>query len=543
GTIDLWALDGTGQAVAYLLNGTTLTAQTAQTLTGPTHTWQLDGTADRAAVGTAKDTSGNLDLTASGNLSAANGGGPAVTGHAGDLFSPDVLINTATPAGSTQLTPDGNATGTLAAGSNAVDTTKSFTVDLWAKPTNYGGVVVSQDANRASGFIVYAENDWRFGMTRGDNDSWDYDLVTGPPVTFGVWAHVTVAFNAGNSTMYLYVDGRLAGTATHTARVGSTGPLRISGYKYQGVQTARYNGQIADVRTYSRSLNGTQAQLTRTADGTWGNAETVAFVPDTTQAGAALLPNGDTVYVTLAGGKEYAQWHYRNGTWSTRTLIPTKGTDNVDVTGITAIAVTADSSGAVQVLSIANGGLRHQTWKPATGWSKDDVPPTSGTGVTAIAATGGYSDGSSQFMSVIGGVIYHQSRFSDGTWSTFTQLGYSGVTAVSAAALPDGSTQFVDVIGGVMYHLTRNLNGTWTGNNQLGGTGVTAVSAIGMANGGSQFAYVSNNNAYWLMRNANGTWSDTRQLATGASGVALTGYPLAPSGDPSYNTSTTIVTS
>ncbi|MEV4611331.1 LamG-like jellyroll fold domain-containing protein [Kitasatospora sp. NPDC049258] len=548
GTVDLWAVSSNGDATAYLFNGATLTPQTSQNLTAPTHTWQFNDADANAALGTAKDSAGAQNMTASGTLPNF-GSASAVVGHGGDLYSPDALVNTAVVQ--TKLTPDSAGTGTIATTGPAVDTTKSFTVDLWAKPTNYGGVVASQDAAHSSSFIIYAENTWRFGMSNNDSDdnSWSYDLVGGSPVTFGVWAHVTVTFNASNSTMYLYIDGQLQGTAAHTARIASTGPTRVSGYKYQAQQTARYNGQIAGLRTYAKALGGAQNQLTRSAAGIWSSADPIAFVPDTSQVNAVLLANGDTVYITLAGGKEYAQWHYANGTWSTRTLIPTSGSDGVDVTDITAITAIASTATSntperVQVLSIAGGRLRHQTWNNASGWSKDDIPPTSGTGVTAIAAAGGYTDGSSQLMAVIGGVEYHQARYKDGTWSTFNQLGNSGVTAVAAAGVTDGSTHFVSVVNGSEYHQERYAGGSWSGFNSVGIGRVTAVAAVGDPDGSVQFALLLNDRkAFWQMRTNDGNWTEIDQRAVGVAGVAISGNPGAKPTDSWYNTTNLITTS
>ncbi|GAA4697523.1 glucosaminidase domain-containing protein [Phytohabitans rumicis] len=147
----------------------------------------------------------------------------------------------------------------------------------------------------------------------------------------------------------------------------------------------------------------------------------------------------------------------------------------------------------------------------------------------------------------VGGPMYHQVRFADGSgWSGFQPLAGYGTTAqgsardMSVAGMPDGSAQVL-IVGndGGVYHEIRNANGTWTGFQPLPGMGTTAtaqasrVAIAGLPDGSAQVLIIgADGGVYHQIRNANGTWTGFQPLAgmgttdmARGSDVAIAGLP------------------
>lgn len=278
--------------------------------------------------------------------------------------------------------------------------------------------------------------------------------------------------------------------------------------------------------------SGGQSEQTRSAgaSGAFGSAVNSDTIPGTTGVSAAGMPNGDTAVVTLAGGQEYIQWHYADGSWSTPSLINATSGGGTHYTNITAVAATATGTGMLQILSLVGGAEHHQVWTSNGGWSTFEVPPGGASNVTAIAAAG-MVNGDAQFMSVIGGVEYHQIRNADGSWAPFNKLGNSGVTAVAAAGMPNGDAQFMSIVGGVEYHQIRLANTSWSSFNKLGNSGVTAVTAAADTDGSAQFVGLSGGTEDWIMRNADGSWTSVVAVNSGVAQLALAGFNTATTGN------------
>ncbi|MFE4516269.1 FG-GAP-like repeat-containing protein [Kitasatospora sp. NPDC056783] len=245
-TLDLWSVDANGSATANLFNGTTVSAQPAQTLVTATHSWALnDNATEGAAVTTAADRTGSLSLT----------GQAGATWSSKDLFSPDVRLN-------------GTSTGVLGTASPALDVAKSFTVSVWAKPDETGGIVLSQDGNNTAGFILHANstlNQWEFCMAVQDSGWW-YDCVhpgAGNSVQTGAWTHLTATYNSNTGVMALYVNGIVANTTGHSPVSGfSNKGFRVGDYLNNGTHQFFYKGSVSNVRTWAgTALTPSQAAL------------------------------------------------------------------------------------------------------------------------------------------------------------------------------------------------------------------------------------------------------------------------------------------
>jgi Concanavalin A-like lectin/glucanases superfamily len=199
----------------------------------PAHSWALNnGTS--GTVTSAADTGDNAPLP----LSGASG----ITWNTGDQFSPDVKFSNAATA------PMSTSGPALAFGSS------NMTISVWAKPAALGGVMASQDGAESSGMIIYPDNvtgNWYFCLSTSDTNAWSYNCAVGPAVQLNVWTQVTGTYNATSGAMSLYINGALAGTATHTAVAGFTGPFRLGTYLYDSTLQGLYVGQLADVQTWN----------------------------------------------------------------------------------------------------------------------------------------------------------------------------------------------------------------------------------------------------------------------------------------------------
>ncbi|MEV4560328.1 hypothetical protein AB0K51_25480, partial [Kitasatospora sp. NPDC049285] len=247
GTADLWSVDGSGKAAPNLFNGTTLSGTGNQGLFTPSHNWQLnDSTNNGATATTAADSTGNSPLT----------GQSGATWSTSDIFNPDVHFNA-------------TGSGVMTAGS-MIDLTQSFTVSVWAKAGPGGGVMVSQDGNQNSGFMVYAEapgGQWKFCMSRIDNGGWNYDCANagagGGIVQAGIWTHLTATYNRLSNVMALYINGLPVGSLTHAPVAGFNGSFRVGDFgSTNGGHFAQFNGAISNVQLWNgTALSPTQAAL------------------------------------------------------------------------------------------------------------------------------------------------------------------------------------------------------------------------------------------------------------------------------------------
>ena len=250
GTPDLWVVGPSQAATAYIVGNVAvtgtgtgmLTAQPAQTLNTSAHTWLLnDGTDDDSttnpAVGTARDAVGTLTGTGSGGA----------TWNQGDMWDPDVRFD--------------GGTGAITA-AKAVTTNADFSVSFWAKPDAYNGTVVSQEGTNGVGFRVYPASDgtWDFAMQRGDTASasavWDTAKSAAGTAGIGVWYHVTATYTASTKAMAIYVNDKLAGSATHTTPWSAGGSFRIGTMRISSSAFGNYfKGQVADVQTWNTVVN------------------------------------------------------------------------------------------------------------------------------------------------------------------------------------------------------------------------------------------------------------------------------------------------
>ncbi|SCK30813.1 LamG domain-containing protein [Streptomyces sp. WMMB 322] len=148
-----------------------------------------------------------------------------------------------------------------------VDTESSFSVSARVRldDTEERQVVVSQDADRASGFMLQydAEEDrWEMRIPEDDDeDAEDADADEaaadfGPEP--GEWTHLTGVYDDPGNEIRLYVDGRLEDVTEHDGDFASEGGFAVGRGLSFGEGFRGTLGSIDDVRAFGKALTAGQ---------------------------------------------------------------------------------------------------------------------------------------------------------------------------------------------------------------------------------------------------------------------------------------------
>ncbi|ROR44690.1 FG-GAP-like repeat-containing protein [Kitasatospora cineracea] len=346
----LWATDtaggtSTSYVPAALANTPALKA-TATSMTQPNHAWMFQDIADHqpgSPLSATADTVGSLGLT----------GTSGAQWHTGDVFSPDVLLNTGVDG-----TPSSNGTGVLSTSTAAVNTAGSFTVSVWTKPDAMDGTLLSQDGNTGAGFKLYidASKHWVFCLATADsaNPSWDC-AGTGAAVRLGAWTHLTATYNQSTNKLALYANGIVANTAAHTAVAGFTKGLRVGDVLANGTHQSFYRGAVANLQTW----NGTALTPTQVA--------LLSGVP-----GYVMFPSDDTNYpsgTTWTAG--HATMSFRSGVLTISN--PGYGTWTYGTAGASTSVMSLQADGNLVAYPQAAHTTGTALWGTSTNNSPGDV--------------------------------------------------------------------------------------------------------------------------------------------------------------------------
>lgn len=154
-----------------------------------------------------------------------------------------------------------------------VDTTKSFTVSAWVKPTEHGMKnILAQNATFQSAFQLGIQSQGKPVFKKPSTDTKDGDggtwqaAIADDPLPIGEWSHVAGVYDENAQQLRLYVNGELqAATNGVTPLLESNGFLEIGRSLYNGTFTNYWPGSIDDVHAFSDPLSDAQAQ--QLADG------------------------------------------------------------------------------------------------------------------------------------------------------------------------------------------------------------------------------------------------------------------------------------
>ncbi|MGW5779414.1 ricin-type beta-trefoil lectin domain protein [Streptomyces sp. NPDC003863] len=247
---DLWTVDPAGALKTWpgtssggAVNGIGTVAKVHGGDQAPTVQWPLAGTAQAVP---AKDAAGKSNDASATSVTYVDETVDGVTRKVG-VF-------------------DDTATSVVTGPQNVVDTRQSFTISTWAKLDKPDGVVVSQDNQHASAFMLWADaSNWRFAIANGDTDQWPYDFnqAVTPANAFkaGVWTQLTATYNATTGAMNLYVNGTLASSGHHRAGTSPapSGALVMGRYKYVSKPSNWLDGSVSGLAVYKNYVPPTTA--------------------------------------------------------------------------------------------------------------------------------------------------------------------------------------------------------------------------------------------------------------------------------------------
>ncbi|GIJ54943.1 ricin-type beta-trefoil lectin domain protein [Virgisporangium aurantiacum] len=150
-------------------------------------------------------------------------------------------------------------TASAATGSPVVQTTRSFTVSVWARPsrTDSWFGAVAQDDTRHSGFALETSPGtgcWEFIAWPDRTTDAAVVAQSTSPVVANQWVHLTAVYDQPNEQMRLYVDGHLQATVTAPQLPQATGPMTVGRTMWASNPANFFPGQLDDVRAFEGVL-------------------------------------------------------------------------------------------------------------------------------------------------------------------------------------------------------------------------------------------------------------------------------------------------
>ncbi|WP_370340157.1 LamG-like jellyroll fold domain-containing protein [Catenulispora sp. MAP5-51] len=258
---------------------------------------------------------------------------------------------------------DGTTAYDATAGS-ILDTTKSFSVSAWVKPSagdTGTETILTQDANKTGGFdLNWTPSGWSFGRHETDDPTSWYDGAASTSSTTGAWTHLVATYDVTSGNMVLYVNGQQAGTANDTYPIASNGPLTIGAGFANGAATQFFGGSISDVRVYSTALTAAQATTLYNRGAIDGSVDPAEAYTYDNQAGGFGKPSTATSYssagaYTVAGNGYDAQGRSLGTSWN---IPASEGA----LAGTYTIPITYDIGGNQNTIKYpAAGGLAAET--------------------------------------------------------------------------------------------------------------------------------------------------------------------------------------
>ena len=251
---------------------------------------------------------------------------------------------------------------------------------------------------------------------------------------------------------------------------------------------------------------------------------------------------------TIPAGTFYTTGRAPDGDWTAPQ--PLDGAHGAPSFGGPRAALAALPDGTVQAIGIGlDGSIYHnirytdgswQGWVAVSGYN--GAPAFSG----PDCAITGLPDGDTQLAAIgVDGNVYHNIRYSDGSWQGWAPVAGSGgqdrfhATKVALAGLPDGSTQLVAYgTDGTLQLNTRAASGSWRGWSTVPGadgaaafTG-SALAVAAMPDGSTQILAVDEEGTVWhTVHGPDGSWQPWQGLPgpagapMKATSVAITGLP------------------
>lgn len=202
---------------------------------------------------------------------------------------------------------DGTSGGYLDAGETVVDTSKSFSVSAWVRPTalDKDMTVVSQNGTGEPGFTLGYDavaGTWAFSLPSTDVQAlgeWKAVSTDVTPVK-DQWMLLTGVYDAhasGGPEARIYVNEDLKGTAQRRSVWRSYGPLQMGRATAKSGYRDHFTGDLAEVRVFDRVLPTSQVAELMTVKpqrkGYWQLDSVTGTASAETGGGQALNLAGD----------------------------------------------------------------------------------------------------------------------------------------------------------------------------------------------------------------------------------------------------------
>ncbi|MDX8143613.1 LamG domain-containing protein [Lentzea sp. BCCO 10_0061] len=216
------------------------------------------------------DRAGNLSDLRTYNFIVLPGGPPAAHWALNGALTDSSGTNALVPNGTPNIAAAGHAGKAVAlpttqdflSGGAAVDTSKNFTLSVWAKldNANVSQAILSTSDSATLSASLYYENvnkRWTFGMTQGAN-RFDLKVVHGQnEASAGVWTHLAGTYSATTKTFELYVDGKKQGEFVGLESWQASQML-VGRHLWNGQGIAGLTGSVDELKVYQRALNDSQ---------------------------------------------------------------------------------------------------------------------------------------------------------------------------------------------------------------------------------------------------------------------------------------------
>ncbi|MFK0068751.1 LamG domain-containing protein [Streptomyces sp. NPDC091046] len=202
---------------------------------------------------------------------------------------------------------DGTSGAYLDAGETVIDTSQSFSVSAWVRPTalDKDMTVVSQDGTGEPGFTLgydAAAGTWAFSLPSTDVQAlgkWKA-VATGVTPVKGQWMLLTGVYDAyasGGPQARIYINKDSKGTAQRRSVWRSYGPLQIGRATAKSGYRDHFTGDLAEVRVFDRVLPASQVAELMTVkpqrNGYWQLDSATGTASAETGGGQALNLVGD----------------------------------------------------------------------------------------------------------------------------------------------------------------------------------------------------------------------------------------------------------
>lgn len=190
----------------------------------------------------------------------------------------------------------------------------SFSLSAWVKTTqslsagNYAAVAGKGFLANVRGYGFFLDGDNSSNITFQTRTNGTVVQISGGSINNGAWHHIVGTRVAGTNTTSIYVDGIFVNSTTGALTdFSSTNSFAIGGRDNSGFDYF-FNGQIDDVRIYSRALSATEVLALYRSGAARLNASSATLTNGTTLAnglvGLWTMDGADTVWTSATAGTE-----------------------------------------------------------------------------------------------------------------------------------------------------------------------------------------------------------------------------------------------